>query len=107
MQEQRREVWAKWKGLIAEQAGSGQSAAAFCQERGLRVWQLYGWRKRLRQSSARQFLEVQVARTPGPSAAAPSRAIEICLSGGQRIRVEPGFDPNHLRSVVAALETRG
>ena len=107
MQAHKREVWAKWRDLIAEQSGSGQSAAAFCQERGLRVSQFYGWRKRLRRSSARQFLEVQVVRAPGQSPAGPVRAIEICVSGGQRIRVEPGFDASHLRAVVAALETRG
>lgn len=107
MRERGREVRAKWKGLIAEQGGSGQSAAAFCQARGLRVSQFYGWRKRLRASSARQFLEVQVMRTPDQSALAPSRAIEIRLAEGRRIVVEAGFDPNHLRAVVAALETRG
>ena len=106
MQEHRREVWAKWQALITEQHSSGQSAGAFCRDRGLRVSQFYGWRKRLRHSSARQFLEVQVARPPGPSAAASSRAIEVCLSGGQRVRVEPGFDADHLRAVLAALETR-
>jgi hypothetical protein len=33
-------------------------------------------------------------------------AIEIHLAEGQCVLVEPGFDPNHLRAVVAALETR-
>ena len=106
MREHGREVRAKWRGLIAEQAGSGQSAAAFCQDRGLRVSQFYGWRKRLRPSSARQFLEVQVMRAPEKPAIAPSGAIEIRLAEGRRIVVEPGFDPDHLRAVVAALETR-
>ena len=106
MQKHGPQAWAKWKGLIAEQGGSGQTAAAFCQERGLRVSQFYAWRKRLRQSPARQFLEVQVLRTPGTPLVASSRAIEVCLAGGQRLRVEPGFDPHHLRAVVAALEAR-
>ncbi len=107
MQKHGHEAWAKWKGLIGEQGGSGQTAAAFCQDRGLRVSQFYGWRKRLQKSSARQFLEVQVMRTPTAPPAGPGRAIEVCLAGGQRVRVEPGFDANHLRAVVAALETRG
>jgi hypothetical protein len=33
-------------------------------------------------------------------------AIEIRLAEGRCVLVEPGFDPNHLRAVVAALETR-
>lgn len=106
MQKHGPQVWTKWRGLIAEQGGSGRTAAAFCQERGLRLSQFYGWRKRLRQSSARQFLEVQVMRAPKTPLVASSRAIEVCLAGGQRIRVEPGFDPSHLRAVVAALEER-
>jgi transposase-like protein len=100
-------VWAKWRGLMAEHGDSGLSASAFCRQRGLRVSQFYGWRKRLRQSSARQFLEVQVLRTPEKAVIGPGRAIEIRLADGRRIVVEPGFDPNHLRAVVAALEMRG
>ena len=106
MQKHGPQVWAKWKGLIAEQGGSGQTAAAFCQERGLRASQFYGWRKRLRQSSARQFLEIQVRRAPETPLVASSRAIEVRLAEGRRVLVEPGFDPEHLRAVVTALETR-
>jgi len=88
------------------QRGSGQTAAAFRQERRLRVSQSYAWRKRWRQSPARQFVEVQIMRAPETLLVASSRAIEVCLAGGQHIRVEPGFDPNHLRAVVAAMEAR-
>jgi len=107
MGEPKREVESKWSRQISEQSQSGQTVEAFCRERGLTTSQFYTWRKRLRRSSARQFLEVQVTRTPSQPTAGPGRAIEICLSGGQLIRVEPGFDAKHLRAVVAALETRG
>jgi hypothetical protein len=34
------------------------------------------------------------------------RAIEVGLAGGRRLFVEPGFDPDHLRALVAALEAQ-
>jgi hypothetical protein len=33
--------------------------------------------------------------------------IEIRLAEGHCVLVEPGFDPDHLRAVVTALEARG
>jgi hypothetical protein len=107
MREDRREAWAKWRGLVSEQAGSGQSVAAFCRQRGLPVSQFFAWKKRLRQCATGQFVEVQVVRTAGPEqrTAAHSQAIEIRL-GGRSVFVEPGFDADHLRVVLAALETR-
>jgi hypothetical protein len=105
MQKRRQEAWAKWRGLVAEQGASGQSVAAFCRERGLPASQFFAWKKRLRQA-AEPFVEVQVVGTPAQSATAPSRAIEIRLAGGRRIFVEPGFDADHLRAVLAALEGR-
>ena len=39
MREREPEVLKKWRGLVSEQTQSGQSAAKFCRERGLRVWQ--------------------------------------------------------------------
>ena len=96
-------MWTKWRELVTEQADSGQGVAAFCRDRGLTASQFFAWRKRLRQAAA-GFLEVQVLRTPAQASVVNSRAIEICLSEGRRILVEPGFEPNHLRAVVAALE---
>lgn len=48
----------RWRGLASEQAGSGKSVAAFCREHGLREWQLYEWKKRLRGSAATPFIAV-------------------------------------------------
>lgn len=133
MRQRRREVWAKWTELVAEQGASGLGVTAFCRERGVPAAQLFAWRKRLRQAAAEQFVEVQVAgdasdcvltrprarhagteRPAGPgrtraraedAAIAPrSRAIEIRLRE-RRIFVEPGFDADHLRAIVATLES--
>ena len=45
--------------------------------------------------------EAVAASTPEP---ADRRAIEVVLGEGRRIAVGPGFDPEPLRRVVAALE---
>ena len=98
-------MWAKWRGLVSEQSGSGQTIVAFCRDRGLTTSQFYTWRNRLRGSAAEQFLEVQVVKArPIPS---NRGGIEVRLAEGCCVLVEPGFDPEHLRAVVAALEARG
>jgi len=92
---------------VSEQAGSGQSVAAFCRQRGLPASQFFAWKKRLSQAATGQFVAVQVARTDEPArlTAVHSSAIEIRL-GGRCVFVEPGFDAEHLRAVLAALERR-
>jgi hypothetical protein len=107
MQGRWREAYVKWRGVIAEQNGSGQSVAVFCRDRGLTTGQFFAWKKRLRQAAAAEFVEVQVQRTLGQPSKASRGAIEVHLAEGRRILVEPGFDAEHLRAVVAALEARG
>ena len=57
-------------------------------------------------SAAEQFLEVQVAKPAARPIPSKRGGIEIGLAEGRSVVVEPGFDPNHLRAVVAALEAR-
>ena len=106
MQRRWHEMRAKWQGLIAEQSGSGQSIAAFCRDRDLTTSQFFAWKKRLRQAAPEQFVEVQVTRAPTRALKANAGAIEVRLAEGRRLLVEPSFDADHLRAVVAALETR-
>jgi transposase-like protein len=77
MREDRRAAWA-----ISEQAGSGQSVAAFCRQHGLPASQFFAWKKRLSQATG-QFVEVRVARTEAPAqlTAVHRQAIEIRLGG--------------------------
>ena len=100
------EAWTKWSGLISEQSQSGQRVAAFCRERGLRAWQFYEWKKRLRRREAGEFVAVQIggAAEPVRPAGARSSAIEIRLREGRSLVVEPGFEASHLRALLAVLE---
>lgn len=93
-----------WRDLIARQKPSGQSIQEFCHSEGVSSPAFYSWRKRLRSANGKprsQFLPVQVLTEAAESA--PGR-IEIVLDGGKRVRVEPGFDEQSLRSVLAVLE---
>jgi transposase-like protein len=100
------ELRSKWSGLISEQSGSGETVEAFCRKRGLPTSQFYTWRKRLRRSAAEQFLVVQIAKPAAQPASSKRGAIEIRLAEGRSVLVELGFDPDHLRAVVTALEAR-
>ena len=99
MRKREPEAWAKWRRLISEQGGSGESVAAFCRERGLCAPQFFAWKKRLGQAQT-GFVAVEVVEGPR------SLAIEVRLNGGRSLMVEPGFDADHLRAVLAVVETR-
>ena len=107
MKQLREELWMKWRGVVSEQSQSGQTVAAFCRDRGIRDSQFYDWKKRVREGEAAKFVEVKVKASSEQRAPAPERfpAIEIRLSNGRSLLVEPGFDASHLRALLAVLET--
>jgi hypothetical protein len=107
MRQEIAEAKAKWLELVSEQRQSGQSVAAFCSERGLRAWQFYEWKKRLRESEAARFVEVQLATPAEPVRPAVTRgnAIEIRLREGRSLVVNPGFEASHLRALLAVMES--
>ena len=94
--ERRAAVRASWEQVIGEYAASGGTAAAFCRERGLRVWQFLYWLKALRQAEAvpTGFVELSSdVRDPGVWVAC----------GRWRVHVGDGFDAGVLRRVAEAL----
>ena len=98
-----REAWTKWRRLISEQARSERSVAAFCRERHLCVPHFYWWKKRLREDTTARFVEVQVAESP-VNVVDDSR-IEIRLQNGRSLVVGRGFDAEHVRALLAVVET--
>ena len=93
----------RWRDVVSEQVGSGKSVAVFCRERGLREWQLYEWKKRLRKSEATSFVAVEVA-VPSAPASMRSVGIELRHRRGLSLMVEPGFDAAHLHRLLSVLE---
>ena len=102
------ESQARWRGLVRDQGASGKSVAAFCHDRGLREWQFYEWKKRLRRSEASPFLAVEVRSPEAPphagSAIAQIPGIELRHRRGWSLIVEAGFDAKHLRRLLSVLE---
>src|SRR5579883_373030 len=116
-QERSRKARQKWRGLISEQARSGQDVAAFCRERRLCIPHFYWWKKRLRESSpakpagAGRFVEVKLAtkgsgllgRAPEPRGSEEAR-VEIRLRNGRSVVVGREFDAGHLHALLAVVE---
>jgi hypothetical protein len=101
----REEDVSRWRDVVSEQVSSGKSVATFCRERGLREWQLYEWKKRLRKSEATSFVAVEVAASSTP-APAPMRSVGIELrhNRGWSLMVESDFDAAHLHRLLSVLE---
>ena len=76
--------------------------AAFCRERKLCAPYFYWWKKRLRENTAARFVEVRVAESPA-NVAGDSR-IEVRLQNGRSLLVGRGFDPEHVRELLAVVE---
>ena len=106
MRQLKAELWTKWRGLVSEQSQSGETVSAFCRERGLRDSLFYDWKKRIREGEAAKFVEVRVKESSEQQTPVPEHcpAIEIRLSKGRSLLVEPGFDASHLRALLAVLE---
>ena len=94
-------AYAKWRRLVFEEARSGKSVAEFCRKRGLHSSYFFAWKKRLRESSAARFLEVQV--TERAPIARDSR-MEIRLRNGRSVVVKQGFDAEQVRALLAVAE---
>jgi hypothetical protein len=104
MGQHKEEDLARWRGLVSEQVASGKSAALFCRDRGLRIWQFYEWKKRLRPTEAAPFIAVEVASTEAASTQpAPMSGIELRHRRGWSV-IEPDFDASHLRRLLSVLE---
>lgn len=92
-----------WRKRLARWKASGLKVGAFCEREGVTPTAFAHWRKELAARDARRaktagpvFVPIQV--TLGPI------TLDVALPGGRVVRVSPGFDPNHLRAVIAALE---
>jgi hypothetical protein len=122
-----------WRTKLKTWIRSGLNIRDFCREHRLSEPSFYAWRRAI---AARDGTSVPKPTIPPKSAvhrrsparprpAAPRRApvpaprpsfvavrvvpdvpLEVVLRSGQILRVPPGYDANHLRAVVAALEAQ-
>jgi hypothetical protein len=104
--EKMRRVLARWR-------RSGLSAAEFCRREGLAPHRLSYWKRSLKRSGAAvtkgpaspvDFVPVRLV-DQASNGMAPG-ALEISLSGGDRVAVGPDVSAERLRDVVAILRER-
>ena len=78
---------------------------AFCRERAQCRPYFFVWKKRLRESAAAKFLEVQLA---GPTSSVPDDLrIEVRLQNGRSLVVGRGFDAEHVLALLEVPERAG
>ena len=99
-----------WRRVIARWESSGlESMAEFCRREGVPATRFYRWRRRFaRHDGCRGdlgFLPVTAAPavTTQPSHPVPGNTIRLEIGDRLGITLHEGFDPELLRSVVAAL----
>jgi hypothetical protein len=109
-EQRRRKAWKKWRQMISVQAASGQAITAFCRERGLSRQSFFAWKKRLQQAGPKDcenFVELKVTKAMVNAAESVrgQAAVEVRLQNGRSLLVGPGFDADHMRSLLAVLES--
>jgi transposase-like protein len=85
-----------WQGVVGQQEKSGKSVRAFCLQQGINEHSFYMWRQRLKQK-----MPVTFALVESVPVAKPAAALELILTGGERLRIPA--EAEILRTVLAAL----
>ena len=97
---------AYWRGKVEEQASSGLPIAAFCRKKGLTAgtfsWWKYHLRGRRPGRASEGFVEL-VARGPEIGYS----GVEVRIGERLCIRLARGFDPETLKTALAALADEG
>lgn len=98
--------------LVSEFEQGGLRRKEFCATRGLNVYTLDAWRKRIAQSRlSEKMVPVEIIEDRAASIGAMQTGsivrngqFRIVLAQGLRIEVDPGFDAAELRRLIAALD---
>jgi hypothetical protein len=85
-----------WRGVMEQWRQSGLKRAAFCRERGVTVWQLRYWHRRLAGEAPSSCGVFAPVRSVGGS------GLRLRL-GGLELEVEPGFDEATMKRLLRAL----
>lgn len=99
--------------LVWDFEQSGLRRNEFCEARGLNVYTLDAWRKRIAQSKTEdKIVPIEIVEDDAVLRGARQTAgmgwsgqFRVVLSRGLRIEVEPGFDAAELRRLIAALDS--
>ena len=96
------EQMAKWPAWRERHGWSWPETARRC---GHPAWKLRWWQKRFdgthaAKTPAHAFVAVELTDAPSSTAT----ALEVTTRSGHRVAVPAGFDPEHLRQLLRALE---
>ena len=104
----------RWQELLRRWRASGLSQAEFCRRRGVPVWKLAWWKRRLREEPNAQGpgepagkgqVVPQVPFIPvGIVACGPAFELELTLRDGRLLRFGSGVETTKLAAIVAAVE---
>jgi hypothetical protein len=90
---------------LARRERQGWNWAELSRRSGVPVWTLRWWSRRKPKSrSGRRSASAFVAVAVAEEASREPVPIEVVTTSGWRVRVPPGFDREHLRRVLGALE---
>ena len=89
-----------WANALSKQRASGLSAAEWCRNEGVSFNSFAGWRTRLNKEAKVDggWISVKDAQPSG-------RPLTLRI-GAAQLDLSPGFDPQLLREVIAALSPR-
>jgi hypothetical protein len=96
------EQMAKW---LARGEQCGWSLSELARRSGQPAWKLRWWQKRRDRARAaaapaNAFVTVELT----DSTASPPTSLEVTTPSGHRVSVPAGFDPEHLRRLLQALD---
>ena len=96
-----------WRERLEGFDESGLSAAEWCDNKGITLDRFYHWRKRFRNDNnpAQQPQGWAVLQVAKPSAQPAGTSAITLRVGPAAIEVPPGFDTEHLRAILRALES--
>ena len=91
----------QWKGLLAEWSASGLSREDFCKTKGVSVWALDYWRRKLREDrKGKNSRFVRVKPQPRMNGA----KIRIHLGGQMVVEIDGAVDEEELAKVLRAVK---
>ena len=96
------ERYEHWSGVMKEQEASGLSVVAYCRQEGIKRWQFFDWRRRLRDcdQSSGEFVRMSFRDEDGSAGC----GIAVVV-GRVRLELSAGFDESELRRALRIVES--
>ena len=113
-----------WRGMIRQQENSGLSIREFCNQQGISVTSMYGWRSELKKRDRTTSRDSTSAATPRVKRSKPKVAVttasstdfipiqlgqlrptlELLHPRGYQLRIPNGFDTVTLQQTIEVLD---